>query len=93
MLHPRIALQSSYRSPSIHISKQLSLSMVIYSLNDYHIPSILICDHDGRESDFKDENVAESIKEEKKRKQMEAIAEDLFNSEKVGMCLVLYYCS
>ncbi|KAF3641634.1 putative nibrin-like isoform 2 [Capsicum annuum] len=38
--------------------------------------------HPYQESDFKDENVAESIKEEKKRKQMEAIAEDLFNSEK-----------
>ncbi|XP_070052098.1 nibrin homolog isoform X3 [Nicotiana tomentosiformis] len=35
-----------------------------------------------QESEYKNEDVAESIKEEKKRKQMEAIAEDLFNSEK-----------
>lgn len=44
---------------------------------------MLIRDLDGRESEYKNEDVAESIKEEKKRKQMEAIAEDLFNSEKV----------
>lgn len=47
-------------------------------------PLMLICDHDGRESECKNEDVAESIKEEKKRKQMEAIAEDLFKSEKVS---------
>ncbi|XP_059285571.1 nibrin homolog isoform X5 [Lycium ferocissimum] len=35
-----------------------------------------------QESECKNEDVAESIKEEKKRKQMEAVAEDLFNSEK-----------
>ncbi|KAL1566714.1 Mre11 complex subunit Nbs1 [Salvia divinorum] len=35
-----------------------------------------------QESDYGNENVAESIKEEKKRKQMEAIADDLFNNEK-----------
>lgn len=34
------------------------------------------------ESDYGNEDVAESVKEEKKRKQMEAIAEDLFNTEK-----------
>lgn len=36
-----------------------------------------------RDSDYGNEDVAESIKEEKKRKQMEAIADDLFNNEKV----------
>ncbi|XP_057809293.1 nibrin homolog isoform X2 [Salvia miltiorrhiza] len=35
-----------------------------------------------KDSDFGNEDVAESIKEEKKRKQMEAIADDLFNNEK-----------
>ncbi|KAG8373550.1 hypothetical protein BUALT_Bualt11G0036200 [Buddleja alternifolia] len=35
------------------------------------------------ESDYGNEDVAESVKEEKKRKQMEAIADDLFNNEKV----------
>ncbi|XP_022895477.1 nijmegen breakage syndrome 1 protein [Olea europaea var. sylvestris] len=34
------------------------------------------------ESDYGNEDVVESVKEEKKRKQMEAIAEDLFNTEK-----------
>ncbi|KAJ4972710.1 hypothetical protein NE237_005884 [Protea cynaroides] len=34
------------------------------------------------ESDYGGEEVAEYVKEEKKRKQMEAIAEDLFNNEK-----------
>ncbi|XP_055804111.1 nibrin homolog isoform X2 [Solanum dulcamara] len=38
--------------------------------------------HPYQESECKNEDVAESIKEEKKRKQMEAIAEDLFKSEK-----------
>lgn len=36
-----------------------------------------------RESDYGNEDVAESVKEEKKRKQIEAIADDLFNNEKV----------
>ncbi|KAH7557093.1 hypothetical protein JRO89_XS11G0045100 [Xanthoceras sorbifolium] len=35
-----------------------------------------------KDSDYRTEEMAESVKEEKKRKQMEAIAEDLFNSEK-----------
>lgn len=35
-----------------------------------------------KESDYGTEEIAESLKEEKKRKQMEAIAEDLFNYEK-----------
>ncbi|PIN15672.1 hypothetical protein CDL12_11682 [Handroanthus impetiginosus] len=34
------------------------------------------------ESDYGNEDVAESVKEEKKRKEMEAIAEDLFNNQK-----------
>ncbi|KAK4430500.1 Nijmegen breakage syndrome 1 protein [Sesamum alatum] len=34
------------------------------------------------ESDYGNEDVAEYVKEEKKRKQMEAIADDLFNNEK-----------
>lgn len=38
--------------------------------------------HPYQESECKNEDVSESIREEKKRKQMEAIAEDLFNSEK-----------
>ncbi|KAL3345670.1 hypothetical protein AABB24_024563 [Solanum stoloniferum] len=38
--------------------------------------------HPYQESECKNEDVAEYIKEEKKRKQMEAIAEDLFKSEK-----------
>ncbi|KAG5623014.1 hypothetical protein H5410_008232 [Solanum commersonii] len=38
--------------------------------------------HPYQESECKNDDVAESIKEEKKRKQMEAIAEDLFKSEK-----------
>uniref|UniRef100_M1BI55 Nibrin n=1 Tax=Solanum tuberosum TaxID=4113 RepID=M1BI55_SOLTU len=40
--------------------------------------------HPYQESECKNEDVAESIKEEKKRKQMEAIAEDLFKSEKAN---------
>ncbi|OVA10350.1 Forkhead-associated (FHA) domain [Macleaya cordata] len=35
-----------------------------------------------RESEYGSEEVAEHVKEEKKRKQMEAIAEDLFNNDK-----------
>ncbi|KAI9161243.1 hypothetical protein LWI28_015687 [Acer negundo] len=35
-----------------------------------------------KDSDYGAEEMAESVKEEKKRKQMEAISEDLFNSEK-----------
>ncbi|PIA35436.1 hypothetical protein AQUCO_03500066v1 [Aquilegia coerulea] len=35
-----------------------------------------------RESDYGNEEVAEHVKEEKKRKQIEAIAEDLFNNDK-----------
>lgn len=35
-----------------------------------------------KDSDYENGEMAESVKEEKKRKQMEAIAEDLFNSEK-----------
>ncbi|TXG69821.1 hypothetical protein EZV62_004756 [Acer yangbiense] len=35
-----------------------------------------------KDSDYGTEEMAESVKEEKKRKQMEAISEDLFNSEK-----------
>ncbi|KAL9152268.1 hypothetical protein ABFS82_11G110400 [Erythranthe guttata] len=34
------------------------------------------------DSEYGNEDVAESVKEEKKRKQMEAIADDLFNTEK-----------
>ena len=36
-----------------------------------------------RESDYGNEEVAEYLKEEKKRKQMEALAEDLFKYEVV----------
>nr|XP_048327291.1 nijmegen breakage syndrome 1 protein-like isoform X1 [Ziziphus jujuba var. spinosa] len=35
-----------------------------------------------QESDYRNEEIVESVKEEKKRKKMEAIAEDLFNNEK-----------
>ncbi|XP_031388603.1 nijmegen breakage syndrome 1 protein isoform X1 [Punica granatum] len=35
-----------------------------------------------KDSDYGNEEVAESVKEEKRRKQMEAIAEDLFNNER-----------
>ncbi|RZC71386.1 hypothetical protein C5167_034570 [Papaver somniferum] len=35
-----------------------------------------------RESEYGSEEVAEHVKEEKKRKQMEAISEDLFNNDK-----------
>lgn len=38
---------------------------------------------DNRDSDFGSEEMVESVKAEKKRKQMEAVAEDLFNNEKV----------
>ncbi|CAH9069896.1 unnamed protein product [Cuscuta epithymum] len=38
--------------------------------------------HPYRESDYNNDEVVESIKEEKKRKQMEARAEDLFNEKK-----------
>jgi hypothetical protein len=38
---------------------------------------------DNRDSDFESEEMVESVKAEKKRKQMEAVAEDLFNNEKV----------
>ncbi|TMW83898.1 hypothetical protein EJD97_000519 [Solanum chilense] len=46
--------------------------------------------HPYQESECKNEDVAESIREEKKRKQMEAIAEDLFKSEK-PVLLFLYH--
>lgn len=36
-----------------------------------------------RESDFVRDGTSEYMKEEKKRKQLEAIAEDLFNNDKV----------
>lgn len=36
------------------------------------------------ESDFGSKGTSEYIKEEKKRKQIEAIAEDLFNNDKVN---------
>nr|GMC57388.1 nijmegen breakage syndrome 1 protein [Ipomoea batatas] len=42
-----------------------------------------------KESDYDNEEVVESIKEERRRKQMEARAEDLFNDEKVHVLLVL----
>lgn len=35
-----------------------------------------------KDSDLGNEEIAESVKQEKKRKQMEAVAEDLFNNEK-----------
>lgn len=35
-----------------------------------------------KDSDYGSEEVAEAVKEEKRRKQMEAVAEDLFNNEK-----------
>lgn len=38
---------------------------------------------ENRDSDFGSEEMVESVKAEKKRKQMEAVAEDLFNNEKV----------
>jgi hypothetical protein len=38
---------------------------------------------DGRGSDDGNEDTVELVKAEKKRKQMEAVAEDLFNNEKV----------
>ncbi|KAK6127501.1 hypothetical protein DH2020_038745 [Rehmannia glutinosa] len=38
--------------------------------------------HPYEASDYGNEDVAEAVKEEKKRKQMEAIADDLFNHEK-----------
>ncbi|KAK9106313.1 hypothetical protein Syun_022324 [Stephania yunnanensis] len=38
--------------------------------------------HPFKDSDYGSEEVAEHIKKEKKRKQMEAIAEDLFNNDK-----------
>jgi hypothetical protein len=36
-----------------------------------------------RDFDYGNQDMLESVKEEKRRKQMEAIAEDLFNTEKV----------
>ncbi|KAK4711517.1 hypothetical protein R3W88_006030 [Solanum pinnatisectum] len=42
--------------------------------------------HPYQESECKNEDAAESIKEEKKRKQMEAIAENLFKSDKGKKC-------
>ncbi|KAK6912422.1 hypothetical protein RJ641_022023 [Dillenia turbinata] len=43
--------------------------------------------HPYKDSDYGSEDVARSVKEEKKRKQMEAIAEDLFNNVKGKVCL------
>lgn len=37
-----------------------------------------------RESDYESNKSIEYMREEKKRKQMEAVAEDLFNNEKVS---------
>ncbi|XP_062150431.1 nibrin homolog isoform X2 [Alnus glutinosa] len=39
-----------------------------------------------KDSDFGSEEMVESVKAEKKRKQMEAVAEDLFNNEKAAWC-------
>lgn len=36
---------------------------------------------DDRDSDYGGEEVLESVKEEKRRKQMEAVSEELFNNE------------
>lgn len=45
---------------------------------------------DPRNNEFGSEELAESVKEEKKRKKMEAIAEDLFNNEKVRIVTVFF---
>ena len=41
-----------------------------------------------RDSDYGNDEMAESVKEEKRRKQMEAVAEDLFNNERVSLILL-----
>ncbi|XP_021297903.1 nijmegen breakage syndrome 1 protein isoform X1 [Herrania umbratica] len=43
-----------------------------------------------KNNEFGSEELAESVKEEKKRKKMEAIAEDLFNNEKVRIVTVFF---
>lgn len=63
---------------------QQCLHIIVICFTVFWIPSsnFLIS---FRESEFGTEEIAESVKEEKMRKQMEAIAEDLFKYEKVRM--------
>jgi len=43
-----------------------------------------------RDSDCGDDEMSELVKEEKRRKKMEAVADDLFNNEKVSLILFPY---
>ena len=46
---------------------------------------------DPRDYGFGSGELAESVKEEKKRKKMEAIAEDMFNNEKVRIVTFFFF--
>lgn len=41
-----------------------------------------------RDSDCGDDEMSELVKEEKRRKKMEAVADDLFNNDKVSLILL-----
>jgi len=43
-----------------------------------------------RDSDCGDDEMSELVKEEKRRKKMEAVADELFNNEKVSLILLPY---
>lgn len=87
MLHQATASIILSHFQSIHMSMILFSAPLLHFFIFTGFKTIYIyinaCYIFVRESDYGNEDVAESVKEEKKRKQMEAIADDLFNNEKV----------
>ncbi|XP_051113463.1 nibrin homolog isoform X2 [Andrographis paniculata] len=84
-----LIVRASYLPQSVHSSSSAA-SVNFKCFRKRNLPSgnsfsnlIPFSKYPYEESDYGNESVAESVKEEKKRKQMEAIAEDLFNNEKV----------
>ncbi|KAH6808015.1 hypothetical protein C2S51_029123 [Perilla frutescens var. frutescens] len=70
---------SSRNGPAVNFKRFRKTSAPSGNSFDNLIP---FSEYPFKESDYGNEDVAESIKQEKKRKQMEAIADDLFNNEK-----------
>lgn len=68
---------SSFCLYSLYVILLMKLETVIVFLI-----YVQIC---GRGSEYEDDGIAESLKEEKKRKQREAVAEDLFNNARVHL--------
>lgn len=71
--------QSSRNAPAVNFKRFRKMSAPSGNSFENLIP---FAKYPYKESDYGDEDVAEAIKVEKKRKQMEAIADDLFNNEK-----------